>query len=148
MNNEDETVAALKTERRRLQAELARIDKALLDLNKAPIHFLNWKQKGLEFLEQAGCYSQSALMLQWVFSGAPGTLSSSYLRRKYITALSVALHDLNGQRIIKKFRVPKIQGDFYGLPAWFEQDGSLKKEYYGDTLIRRFPERNLLLKAR
>ncbi len=139
---ETATIKQLKSERQRLLLEIARIDKMLLQQGVSTVQYMNWKQKAMDFLSISGSYIQSVGVLEWVFNAQPAKLSNSVQRRKYITALSVALNSLSKEGIIKKFRVANIQGHFYGLPAWFTDDGALKKEFYGDKLNQFYADKS------
>ncbi|MEO5593449.1 MAG: hypothetical protein ABIR15_01265 [Chitinophagaceae bacterium] len=134
MPTKSEILGDLKKERRRLKAELAKVDKAIFSLGAFPVHFMDWKQKALDCMDILNGYTQTAQVLEWVFAAEPKAMENEVLRRKYITALSVALNDLHKTGIIKKFRIPRVQGNFYGLPFWFNENGTLKKNYYGKKL--------------
>ncbi|MEO6316188.1 MAG: hypothetical protein ABIU63_09580 [Chitinophagaceae bacterium] len=138
----------LISERTRLRAALDSVERALMDLNFFSIEYLDWKQKAMDFMELSNVYIKSAEVLEWVFAATPERLGNKALRRKYITALSVALNSLNKEKIIKTFRIPSTQGHFYGLPGWFGRNGSLKKEFYSTTLRQRYGNAVLKIKAR
>ena len=129
MKDQSATLLLLKKKRARLEHELVKVNKAIALLDTSVIHFMDWKQKALACMdEMVGCV-QTSQILEWVFTGDPAKLENTVLRRKYITALSVALNSLNSEGLIKKFRLPGTQGHFYGLASWFTENGTLVKKY-------------------
>ena len=144
LQTRSEILGDLKKERKRLMAALAKVDKAILALGAYPVHFMDWKQKALDCMDILNGYTQTSQILEWVFADNPKAIKDEVLRRKYITALSVALNDLHKTGIIKKFWIPRVQGNFYGLPFWFNENGTLKKNYYGKKLGAMYKHDNEL----
>lgn len=145
MYNQTQILTNLKKQRRLLEKELSRINKAIFALEPLPAQFMEWKQKALQFIADFKCYSQTSEILNFVFKDSPEILEDIIIRKRYTTALSVALNDLYKAKMINKFRLYRVRGDFYGLPEWFAQDGVLNKKYYSRKLIALNTNVNLLL---
>jgi hypothetical protein len=113
-------LSELKKEKKELEAKLKRINKALLALEPLPIQYMQWRVKALECIYAQDRYCQTTDILACVI----GTeISDKELRRRYINALSVALSYLCKDGELKKFKLKKRKGDFYGFPDWFSEEG-------------------------
>lgn len=134
MYNENELLKTLKKQRKTLEAELTKVNKAIFALEPMPMQFIGWKNKSLECFNNFGCYSQTVDILNCVFYDNPEILEDEVLRKRYITALSVALLDMVKRGQLKMFKLYREKGSFYGFPQWFEENGNLKKKYYSQKM--------------
>lgn len=134
MYNETEVLKALKKQRTALEAELTKVNKAIFALEPMPVHFIGWKNRALECLNGFNCYTQTVDILNCVFCDSMQELDNEIIRKRYITALSVALLDMVKTGQLKMFKLYRVKGSFYGFPEWFEDDGKLKKKYYSDKM--------------
>ena len=128
-----DVISNLKKQREFHLNEYKKIDRAIAALVPTPTQYMNWKEKALDCIRSNECYSQTADILLCVVGKE--VLKDEVLRRRYITALSVTLNELNKIGVLKKFRLKSVKGDFYGLAEWFTKNGSLKKEYYSTTIM-------------
>ncbi len=145
MTENKEILSQLKAKRKSLENELNKLNKAIFALEPNPPHFMEWKVRALECIEGFNTYSQTAEILNCVFINDPQILEDDVLRKRYITGLSVALNDLCKTGVIKKFRLSRVKGDFYGFPDWFTSDGSLKKEFYGPRIMQMNRDVNAMM---
>mgnify|MGYP001110023209 CR=1 FL=1 len=134
MYNENELLKTLKKQRKALEAELTKVNKAIFALEPMPVQFIGWKDKALECLTNFNCYSQTVEILNCVFFENDEILQDDVLRKRYITALSVALLDMVKRGQLKMFKLYREKGSFYGFPQWFEENGNLKKKYYSQKM--------------
>lgn len=134
MYNETELLKTLKVQRKKLEAELTKVNKAIFALEPMPVQFIGWKDKALECLNSFGAYTQTVDILNCVFFENEAILDDEILRKRYITALSVALLDMVKRGQLKMFKLYREKGSFYGFPHWFEENGNLKKKYYSQKM--------------
>lgn len=145
MYNESEILKDLKQKRKSLEAELTRVNKAIFALEPVPIQYMEWKRKAIECLNGFHSYSQTLDILSCVFNDTPDILEDEILRKRYVTGLSVALDDLCKTGVIKKFKLYRIKGNFYGFPHWFNEDGTLQKDFYNWLMLSMEQDVNHLL---
>jgi len=134
MYNQSELLNALKKEHNALEAELAKINKAIHALEPVEMHLMRWKEKAIECLTDFSHYCQTVDILECVFENSKEVLENEVTRKRHITALSVALLDMVKTRQLMMFKVHTVKGSFYGFPEWFEKKGSLKKKYLSTKL--------------
>ncbi len=144
-NNQSELLKALKKQHNVLEAELAKIDKAILALEPVEMHMMRWKDKAIECLNDFSHYCQTVDILECVYENSKEILDNEVTRKRHITALSVALLDMVKTGQLMMFKVRKTKGSFYGFPEWFERDGSLKKKYLSTKLKKLNGSLNELL---
>ncbi len=129
MYNQSELLKALKKQHNALEAELAKVNKAIHALEPVEMHMMRWKDKAIECLNDFSHYCQTVDILECVYENNKEILDNEVTRKRHITALSVALLDMVKTGQLVMFKVRKTKGSFYGFPEWFEKDGSLKKKY-------------------
>lgn len=125
---------SLKEQRKALEIELTKVNKAILALEPMPVEFVRWKEKSLACMKNFDCYSQTTEILECVFGDKKDILEDAALRRRHTTALSVALLEMVKTGKLKTFKLYRVKGSFYGFPEWFNKDGSLNKKYYSDKM--------------
>ncbi|MEO7307112.1 MAG: hypothetical protein ABIR78_00815 [Ferruginibacter sp.] len=134
MYNEAEILRDLKKQRTALEAELTKVNKAIFALEPMPVQSIGWKTKALSCLRNFNYYTQTVDILNCVFINEMQLLDNEIIRKRYITALSVALLDMVKRGELKMFKIYRVKGSFYGFPQWFDKDGLLKKEYYSERM--------------
>ena len=127
-----DALTQLKKEKKELEARLKLVSNAIIALEPVPIKYMQWGNKAIDCTRKKAHYIQTSEILTCVVG--EDIEENKDLRKRYITALSVALNYLCKDGDLKKFKVRKLKGDFYGLPEWFNEDGSLKNEYLGERL--------------
>ncbi|MFT3909857.1 MAG: hypothetical protein QM737_10560 [Ferruginibacter sp.] len=132
MYNQKEILKNLKKQRSAVEKELAKLNRAILALDPNPVPIIGWKDKAVECIEGFNCYSQTVDILNCVFINSPEILEDEILRRRYLTALSVALGDMVKIGQLVMFKLYRVKGSFYGFPHWFNKDGSLQEKYYSN----------------
>jgi hypothetical protein len=128
------TLAQLKAERTELEGRLKAINNAILLLEPSIVVFMDWKEKALNLLNEKGCFVQTAEILAIVFSNQQAVLENWKLRRRYMSALSFAMHDLVRTGTLRSFIIPRVQGSFYGFFSWFNGQGMPLEKYYSKKL--------------
>ncbi len=134
MYNQSELLKSLKKQHNALEAELAKVNKAILALEPVEMHLMRWKDKAIECFNNFSHYCQTVDILECVYENSKEILQNEVTRKRHITALSVALLDMVKTGQLMMFKVRKTKGSFYGFPEWFEKDGSLKKKYLSTKL--------------
>lgn len=134
MQKERAIIRDLKVQRKELESQLAKVNKAIAALEPVQLHTIGWKDKALECLQDFNCYTQTVDILNCVFYDKMEELENEVNRKRYITALSVALLDMVKTGELKMFKIPKVKGSFYGFPQWFDDNGNVKKKYYSKKM--------------
>jgi len=144
-HNQSELLNALKKQHNALEAELAKVNKAIHALEPVEMHMMRWKEKALECLEDLNHYCQTVDILECVYEDNKEISENEVTRKRHITALSVALLDMVKTGQLMMFKVRKTKGSFYGFPEWFDKDGSLNKKYLSTKLKKMNGALNKLL---
>ena len=134
MYDQKDILNTLKKQRKSLEAELTKVNKAIFALEPLPFHTIGWKHRALECLNKFNCYTQTVTILECVFVDNMSDLDNDIVRKRYITALSVALLDMAKRGELRMFKLYRVKGSFYGFPQWFGVDGELKKEHYSELM--------------
>lgn len=124
----------LKEKRKALEAELTKVNRAILALEPMPVEFMRWKEKALDCIKGFKCYCQTTDILECVFTDSEEMLEDAVFRRRHLTALSVALGEMVKTGKLKTFKLYRTKGNFYGFPQWFNSNGTLNKKYYSDKM--------------
>jgi hypothetical protein len=120
MSDSKNIISTLKKEKKELEARLKKVNNALQALEPIPIQYMKWRVNALECIQIRDKYCQTSEILMCVIGKE---IEDKELRRRYINALSVALTYLCKDGELKRFKLKKRKGDFYGFPAWFSEDG-------------------------
>ena len=93
---------------------------------------MKWRLRALECIASKNYFTQTSEILECTIGTEIN--NDKELRKRYITALSVALTYLCKDGELNKFYVKKRKGAFYGLPEWFNNDGTPKEKRFGLNL--------------
>jgi len=113
-----------------LETELSTVNQQLYKDNQ----FLSWKTKAINCIASYGQYVTTIDILRCVIGDEAYLNLSEKERKDNITKLSVNLNNLVKEGYVKKAKVNGLKGNYYGLPEWFQKNGSLKPEYADETI--------------
>ena len=112
---------------------------------------MKWRERALECINGHKHFCQTSEILECTFEEEfyEQIINDKDLKRRYITALSVALTYLCKDGELNKFYLKKRKGAFYGLPEWFEEDGTPKMSIINKGMNINIGNRNIkdLLRA-
>jgi len=94
----------------------------------------NWSETAIECIKGHNRFLQTTDILECVLD--PETRKDEKKKKNATVGISVALNNLCSRGTLKKIVIQGVKGHFYGLPEWFNEDGSVKKEYLTNLLAR------------
>lgn len=140
-------LSALKKEKRELEIQLSKVNNAIKGYEPVPIQYMKWRVRALECINGHEHFVQTSEILACTLEKKvyQQVIKDKELRKRYITGLSVALTYLCKDGELKKFYLKKRKGAFYGLPEWFESNGTPKESVLKEIIdIKDKPLSDLL----
>lgn len=135
MINETLSRETLLAKRESLMDEIFQLEEQLGFPNPEPWGSMEWRERSIQCIASRDTYSTTIDVLKCLISERRYNLLEADQRDKYIANLSIALNGLAKEGYITKVKIPGInKGYYFGLPKWFENNGTLKSEYANEYL--------------
>ena len=117
--------------------ELQQVNTAIASLegNIATTPRYNWSENAMECIKTKGIFLQTTEILECTLFDSDD-LQDEKKKRNAIVGISVALNNLCSKGFLRKIVVQGVKGHFYGLPDWFEDVNTPKREYLANFMAR------------